>query len=206
MPVLIAFALALAGAWLHWAYVGWAVVPGLLSVYVAAYLATLVTAIVMALRSGGRGQIVMAMVLAGYFLAGHILWGWAASLEARAVMHLALGGLCGALFRARAAMVIGAIFLLMFATDLCTFAGIVPSAAQRMRGFIVFSHPDVLAILGHVANVVLGLWSDRGLAAVLDRPAFAIGGRHAGDVLGHSDRFRSADRRASLAQKPDKEG
>lgn len=170
--IVLIFSIAFAAAWLHWSFVGWAVIPGLLSVYVAAYLATLLTAICLALRSRETEPIWCAVTLAAYFLAGHVLWGAGASLEARAIEHLGFAAATIVLFHSRASLLIAGCFLAMFLADLAAVSGALPPASARPRTFLAWSHPDVLALLGHGASIILGLWAEGGrLSAALRRPA-----------------------------------
>lgn len=175
--VALVFLASLLAAWAHWTVIGWAVIGSWLSVYVAAYVIVFVTAAVLALRSKRAGPIGAAVALAGYFLLGHVLWvkGW--GLEERAVVHLGFAALFVVAFRSRAAGLIGLLFTAMVAADAATLLGWLSSAAQRPRVFLAWSHPDVLALLGHAASIVLGLWSDGAVAQAVGRPWRPAGAR-----------------------------
>lgn len=171
MTVALVFLAAFAAAWAHWSLIGWAVIAPWLSVYVAAFLAVLVTAAVVAIRSKRAGPIGAAVVLAGHFLAGHVLWTKGMGMEARALMHLGFAAVFLVVFRARAAGLIALAFVGMVAADVSAVMGWLTPPAARPRVFLSFSHPDVQALLGHGASIILGFWSggDR-LAEALDRP------------------------------------
>lgn len=172
MITVLVFVGAVLAAWLHYHLIGWAVIPGLISVYVAAYTVVFVTAAGVALRSKRSAPMWAAIWLAAYFAAGHFLWRHGATLEARAIEHIGFAAIFVLAFRSRAAMLIAGLFLAMFAADMAAAYGMLATAADRPRVFLAWSHPDVLALLGHGASIVLGIWSDTGASSiVLDRPA-----------------------------------
>ena len=47
--------------------------------------------------------------------------------------------------------------LLSVATGAAAYFGYIPTAAERAPVFIAWSHPDIMAVLGHGCSIVLGI-------------------------------------------------
>lgn len=129
------------------------------SFYVLAFLASLLTASIFAARSKDRRCVYGVGVLWLAFIGSHV------ALEA-GDPNLVAAGIIAAAAAAwfilygvtRWEWTVGALFLASGVVALLGELGAIPTADERIAsGFIVFSHPDIAAIIGHIANAVLGL-------------------------------------------------
>lgn len=165
MTALLILAAILIGALVHqftdWnGYLFQSLFGDWLTVYVAAFLVGLIAASFFALRSRDRRCIAAAGVLWLNFIGSHLAWAMgdpelyiAGFLDVLTAAYFVLWG------QSRWEWVIGGLFLLSVAASFLAFVGVVPGPEERAGGFIAFSMPDIAAILGHLANAVLGLGS-----------------------------------------------
>ena len=154
----LVFLAALIAAYLHWslAEVGW-LLWGDVTIYVAAFTATLAAACVAAVVSGDRRCLVGALVLIVNYVGSHYAWTTSDPILAGACNDLVTAGVFILLGVSRWELVAGGIFLTSVAAAGLTALGWVPSHLERDPVFIAWSYPDIVALLGHGANIVLGL-------------------------------------------------
>ncbi len=156
----IVFVIALVAAFAHWrlAEIGWLIDGTNLTIYVAAFIATLAAASTAAVVSRQQRAIVGAVVLVINFAGSHFAWQtdnpllWSAcnDLVTAAVFilygdtrwELTIGGLC---------------LVSVLAAVMATF-GVIPDHLTRDNSwFIAWSYPDIEALLGHACNIALGI-------------------------------------------------
>lgn len=164
---LVVFIVALILAGLHWysSPDGW-LLFGNVTIYVAAFVATLAAASAAAMRSKDRRCIAAAVVLIINFVGSHFAWTTSDPVLFGALNDLVTAAYFMLIGQTRWELAIGALSIACVAAGGLTVLGIIPGPAQRADAFIAFSYPDVVALLGHAANIVLGLGAgDAGLLA-----------------------------------------
>lgn len=156
--------------------------PGTLTVYVWAFIAGLATAVIFALISRNRRSIIGALILVANFTGSHIAWGTSDPTTISAVLDLATAGYFVLLGQTRWELVVGFLFLGSVGLAALTFLDVLPDHTERASGFIALSYPDLTAIVGHIANAILGFGAgDSGFrirSVFRVRPRLAIARAH----------------------------
>lgn len=130
--------------------------PGTLTVYIWAFIVGLGTATIFAVISKNRRSIIGALILVANFTGSHVAWGTSDPTTVSAVLDVAtasyfiLGG------QTRWELIVGFLFLGSVGLATLTFLDILPDDTERASGFIALSFPDLTALLGHIANAILG--------------------------------------------------
>ena len=134
----------------NYAYAGY-------SIYVLAFFATLSVACALAISTRDRRLIGAAIVLAGNFFLSHYSWGTEDPILSAIYLDLATAAYFILLGTRRFELTIGAVMLLSVAAGVATYLGYIPPASERAPQFIAWSHPDILAVLGHGCSILLGI-------------------------------------------------
>lgn len=190
----IIFIGAIGLAWIHWTYaeVGW-LAFGNVTIYVAAFVATLASASLAALLSRDSRCILAALVLILNFTASHYAWQTENPILFDSLNNLAAAAWFVLTGKQRWEFLIGGALLLAVVSGILSAAGIIPNHLHRDNArFIAWSYPDIVALLGHAANVTLG-WGS-GDAGKLVRIPLQV------RVLGSSLGWRFVSRVAALAK------
>lgn len=171
----LVFVAAFALAYLNFATRGWYVWDGV-TIYVAAFVATLATASLWALLSRSGRCIAATAVLVLNFGITH--WGWvqgdpviiqAASDLATAAYFIIAGS-------TRWEWAIGGVMLLSVGSAALTQLGVIPGPGERPPIFLAWSYADITSIAGHAASIILGIgagdWGRRVRTRAIRRPGF----------------------------------
>lgn len=161
---LLAASLSFLFGWVWFSVLG-RIMVGPVTVYVAMFVATLATATLFALKSREREPILAALVLVANFAASHWAWStdnpvlWQGVFDLGTAAYFILTGT--SIWQ----LGIGLAYLLSVAVGCGTWLGIVPDSSQRPMTYLALSHPDLLSLLGHAANIMLGMGAgDAGVA------------------------------------------
>lgn len=149
------------------------------TIYVAAFLATLSTAVFYALRSMLPRLMVAALVLIGNFAGSHYAWQtddpimFSAMLDVVTAAYFVLVGIT------RWELAIGGLYLLSVGAAVLAQFGVMHDHTTRPGVFIALSYPDVAALIGHAANITLGVGSgDSGRLARIALQVRPVVARH----------------------------
>lgn len=129
------------------------------SIYVIFYALTLTTACSGAVLSGKWRQIAAAVVLILNWTASHHSWTTADPVVATVILDLITATYFVFVGARRFELILGILYLLSVVAGVATFFGMIPGSVDRPFLYIAWSHPDILAIIGHGANVILGMGS-----------------------------------------------
>lgn len=152
----LTFLIVLIAAGVHWYTRGYFVLDGI-TIYVAAFVATLSTASMFALISRDRHCVLGALVLVANFAGSHWAWHTDNVLVNCALLDLATAAWFAIYGVSRWEFTAASIFLVSVATSGLTQLGVIPDSTMRPDVYIAWSHPDITAILGHMASITLGL-------------------------------------------------
>ena len=161
----VVFVLALTLAYLHWnlAEVGWLIAGTNITIYVAAFVATLAAAVTAALVSRYPRCLMAAAVLVLNFAGSHFAWQtdnpliWGGVNDLVSAAWFVLAG------DSRWEFGIGGLLLLSVLASVLATVGLIPDHLTRDNSwFIAWSYPDIVALLGHGANILLGLGAGDG--------------------------------------------
>ena len=161
--VFVAALLCAATAWSFGVYA----LPVFGTIYVAAFMATLSTAVVFAIRSGRWRNRAAAAVAVVSFATGHFVWGMADPVGGRVFHALFTAGWFILAGKHRWELVCGGLYLTVCLAAIGTLFGLVPSHLQRAPVFLAFSLPDIVALAGHGANIAIGAGSGDGGSRIL---------------------------------------
>ncbi len=160
----VVFVVALILAYLHWklAPVGW-LITGHLTIYVAAFAATLSSACVAAILSRDDRCVIVAGMLVANFIVSHYAWTTGDPILVDGANNLVFA-VWFVLFGVRRwEFIIGGLLLAASFTAGLAGIGLIPDHLTRDNSyFIAFSYPDIVALLGHAANITLGLGAGDG--------------------------------------------
>lgn len=129
---------------------------GPLDVYQWAFLATTLSALVWSILSRKPDNFIAGFLLA---LAAILsIYQWSTIDPVYTAVLIDLGLACWFIIFGRRPweFICGFIFLLSLLTSFCTELGYIPNSANRPPMVIAWSHPDITAILGHLAAIVVG--------------------------------------------------
>lgn len=197
------FVIAGALAWWHYVTAGRVVYtfPGFtLTVWIAWMGATMLAAGFASAIGRDRLAIKAWGVLALVFVGNHLAWTMTvAPVHAIGALHLFAAIWFASVARERFEIIIACIYAASVFVAILTILGAIQMPSARPKIFLAFSHPDLVAIAGHCAHMVLGGVNDGGktMAGHLSRPylrrpsrgwAFV---RRAADHFRHSSRLRA---------------
>ena len=149
------------------------------TVYQYAYFATTLSACGWAVYSRDRMAIASALILLGYAILANASWHSYDPELSLALLNLGIAAWFVFLGRRPWEYVCGAIFLVSVFVGISTEYEFITDASRRPALIIAWSHPDITAILGHLAAVTLGAASgDSG-----KRIRSALAGRPVADSL-----------------------
>lgn len=186
MTFLVFIVVLLLGGW-HWLTMGYFIV-GEVPIYPVMFVATLATATVGAIVSRETRCVVAAAVLIASFVAHFWAWTRPDPVLTLAILNIVVAAYFLLMGARRWELIIGGLYLVSFVIGLATVSGILPNAEQRADLYIAFSHPDLVAICGHLANVTLGAGAGDGGKRVRQ----LIGRRIAGGPMGLALGYRIA--------------
>jgi len=129
------------------------------SIYVILFASTLTTACCCAFLSRQKRQIGAACVLLLNWYLSHYAWTTLDPVITAIILDLITAFYFIIIGKKRFELIIGALFLISVVVGAATFFGLVPNSGDRPFIYIAWSHPDILAIIGHTSNVVLGIAS-----------------------------------------------
>jgi hypothetical protein len=139
----------------HWFSAGYFIL-GEVPIYPVMFTATLATATVAAIVSHEARTIAAAVVLIASFAAHFWAWETSDPVLTLAAFNVAVAAYFIVFGVHRWEFAIGALYLASFVVGLATVSGLIPNAGQRSDVYVDWSHPDLLAVIGHLANVTLG--------------------------------------------------
>lgn len=158
MTLLVILITAILGA--LWLPANGPYIIGTLDVFDTIFFAGLASAVIAAIVSGSRPNLIAGTVLIANFILSRLVWRDSDPVATAALLDIATAAYFAYFGTTRWETAIGALFLLSAGAALLTFLGIVPSHLERPAGaLIAFSHPDLATNLGHLANVILGAGS-----------------------------------------------
>lgn len=143
---------------------------GGVTIYTATYVATTFTAAIFAVKSKDRSIIAAGCCIVGYTFVAPFVYSspnallWCAGLDLlMACYFIGLGA-------KRFEIYAGLFFLLAVATTAMSFGPMawIPSHIDRPYMFIAFSQPDITAICGHAANIIIGFSAGDGGRRIRD--------------------------------------
>lgn len=144
----------LAGLWLR---TFGPIIYGGLTVYIALMLLTFGTAAVYAWRRGDHSERWTIAVVLGVMVGRHAGWQYDSPYVIPAFAGLA-GGIALALtMNARYQAIIALAFAFQALVAFLAYKGLIGGAGERGNFLIRATYPDVLALIGHGANVCLGI-------------------------------------------------
>lgn len=155
----VIFVLGLVAAYAHWrlAPVGW-LLFGNLTIYVALFVATLSSASVASLFSKNFRCISGALVLIINFVGSHYAWTTSDPLLIDGINNTVSAAWFILTGRTRWELGVGGLLLAAAATAVLSHVGIIPDHLNRDNTrFIAWSYPDIVAVLGHFCNILLGV-------------------------------------------------
>ncbi|SNZ21741.1 hypothetical protein [Cohaesibacter gelatinilyticus] len=132
---------------------------GGVTIYPVLFLITLTTASIYAYRSNSTQSMTAAVALILHFIAHQIVWATFGSYWSLSLLYFffAYYFLFTSIYRWQ--VVLGGIYLLCSSAGFFNWLGLVGGHEDRSFQFIDFTYPDVIALLGHAGNVILGMGS-----------------------------------------------
>lgn len=136
------------------------------TVFQAMFLGTLSVAAWFAVRSGDGRAIRVVAILCLAWVAHQFVHANPSPLSLHGMINVAVGTVVLIGARERWEAIVAILFVGIVVAGAAAHYGIISGIANRPRGaFVAWSYPDIAAILGHLANVVVGGAADaRGLA------------------------------------------
>ena len=164
-PALVASGAVIAAGTVWWHVVGplvWA--DPRVTIYQAAFFGTLAVALVTSIRSRNQTAITAALVLLASAVAHTMVHaGQTHPLSLHATINVAVATFFAMTARERWQAIVALSYLSIFAFGALSHFGYVPGIAARPRGaFIAWAYPDIAAVIGHFANIVVGVSTDAG--------------------------------------------
>lgn len=134
------------------------------TVYQAAFAGTLTVALVAAVKARDPAHIRVALILAVAWVKHQFVHsGQTYPLALHGAINVAVATAVVMVARERWEAIVALSYLAIVAFGAMTHFGYVPGIAARPRGaFIAWSYPDIAAVLGHFANIVVGVSTDAG--------------------------------------------
>jgi hypothetical protein len=134
------------------------------TVYQAAFAGTLTVALVAAVKARDPAHIRVALILvAGWIAHQFVHAGQTYPLALHGAINVAVATAIVMPARERWEALVALSYLAIVAFGAMTHFGYVPGIAARPRGaFIAWSYPDIAAVIGHFANMVVGVSTDAG--------------------------------------------
>jgi len=144
-----------------------------MSTYAWSFILTLTMAAYYAFTKGRTRHKISVFVLLLNFAGSNYAWTTENPVAVTMALDVATAAFFGFVASVRFELALGAIYLLAVLVGVLTLFSLIPDVHARTFVYLTWAHPDVLTILGHVANVIIGISSGdsgRGARKWFERP------------------------------------
>ena len=163
----LVFVICLISGAVHFYSIGPFLYDGI-TIYTATYFSTTGTAALYCALTKKRSNIAAGCCIIAYSICAPQVYMLEYAIIWSALLDIFMAAYFILLGQRRWEIYAGLCFLFAVAISVLTAAGLVPSHLDRPYEFIAFSQPDITALAGHAANIIIGLGAADGGRKVRD--------------------------------------